>query len=197
MHKRRRWIAGIFASFLAIVIGVTFFAEAHWPYRFRVVKPLARGCTREPSSNPSLIIGPIFPSPGFVAEGITLRRKSAPNLPPLGSVEKLLVQGRWSDLFLLQERVRLVEMTHLHLIIPAPGSEANREDFPPGSTADFAGPDTLIENLLIHNGLLDVMRKNGDRFSVPIRELDVRNFQKGRANTFSVDVDNAKPEHRS
>jgi hypothetical protein len=195
MHKRRRWIAGIFASFLAIVIVGAFFAEAHWPYRYRVVKPLLEDVLGSQIQITSYH-RTYFPNPGFVAEGITLRRKSALDLPPLGSIEKLLVQGRWSDLFLLQERVRLVEMTRLHLVIPAPGSAANHEDFPPGSTSDFAGPDTMIENLLIHNGVLDVLRKNGGRFSFPIRELDVRNFKKGKANTFTVDMDNAKPRGR-
>jgi len=137
-----------------------------------------------------------FPSPGFVAEDITMRRKSAPDQPPLGHVDKLVVQGRWSDLAMLQERVRLVEITGLHVVIPVPGSRANQEDFPPGSSSDFTGPETLIENLLIHNSVLDILRSKGGRFTFSFYELNLRNFVRGSSNRFEVDMENPKPRGR-
>jgi len=176
---------------LCSVFGVRF-ANDHWPYRYRIVKPLL-----EEVLGSQIIIThyhrTYFPHPGFVAEGITLRRKSAPDLPPLGSVEQLVVQGTWADLFLLRERVKLVDIQRLHIVVPVPGSRANIEDFPRGSASDFAGPATLIEQLKIHDGLLDIMRTNGTRFSFPIKELDLRGFRKGIATDFTVMMDNALP----
>ena len=43
-----------------------------------------------------------FPHPGFVATGITMRRKSALDLPPLGHVDTMVVAGTWSDLLMLR-----------------------------------------------------------------------------------------------
>lgn len=179
---------------LGVVFGVRF-ANEHWPYRYRIVKPLL-----EDVLGSQIVIThyhrTYFPHPGFVAEGITLRRKSAPDLPPLGSVEQLAVQGTWIDLLLLRERVKLVDMQGLHMVIPAPGSAANKKDFPPGSASDFAGPDTLIEQLKVHDGLLDIMRSNGKRFSFPVKELDLRGFRKGMAAEYMVVMDNALPSGR-
>ena len=94
---------------------------------------------------------------------------------------------------MLRTRVALVDITALHIVVPAIGSRANHEDFPPGSASDFSGPDTLIDELRIHRGVLDIMRQNGERYSFPIMELDLRNFQKGRANTYTVNMQNARP----
>ena len=191
--QRRKILLLLGGAGLVVLLGAgVFLANAHWPYRYRVVKPLL-----EDVLGSQIAIThyhrTYFPHPGFVAEGLTLRRKSAMDLPPIGSVDQLAVQGTWADLLMLRPVVRLVDMQSLHLVIPAPGSRANREDFPPGSASDFAGPDTLIEELKIHNGLLDIMRANGLRFSFPIKELDVRDFQKGRANRYVVDMQNAIP----
>jgi|SRR5579872_772510 len=179
----------------ALALGAVFgvrFANEHWPYRYRIVKPLL-----EEVLGSQIVIThyhrTYFPHPGFVAEGITLRRKSAPDLPPLGSIEQLAVQGTWIDLLLLRESVKLVDIQRLHIVVPVPGSRANKEDFPPGSASDFAGPDTRIEQLKIHEGLLDIMRENGRRFSFPIKELDIRAFQKGVASEYTVVMDNALP----
>src|ERR1700749_1273042 len=137
VHWKKRIIAFAAAAvFLAALIAGISFANAHWPYRYRVVKPLL-----EQVLGSQLTITryhrTYFPNPGFVATGLTLRRKTAPDIAPLGSAEELVVQGRWSDLLLLRERVQLVEINALHLEIPAAGTRANREDFPPGSASDF------------------------------------------------------------
>jgi hypothetical protein len=194
-HKKWLIALAVLAPLATLIIFGIYFANAHWPYRYRIVKPLL-----ENALGSQLTIAhyhrTYFPNPGFVASGITLRRKTAPDIPPLGSAETLVVQGRWSDLLLLRKRVQLVEINSLHMVIPAPESRASREDFPPGSASDFAGPDTLIEQLKIHNGLLEVMRENGKRYPFPIQELNVSGFQKGRAIEYSVDMRNAKPRGR-
>lgn len=176
---------------MLLIVGLVFIS-ANWPYRYRKIHPLLEDVL---SSQVKVYQyhRTYFPNPGFVAIGLTLRRKSAPDLPPLGSAEKMVVQGRWSDLFLLRQRVQLVEITNLHIVVPPIGSRANHEDFPPGSAADFAGPDTTIEHLHIHNGALDILRKDGGRFSFPIHDLHLRNFAKGKAMHYEVDMQNAKP----
>ena len=65
---------------------------------------------------------------------------------------------------MLRQRVQLVDVTGLHIIVPAVGSRAMRENFPSGSSADFTGPDTMIERFEAHNSLLDVMYDDGKAF---------------------------------
>ena len=189
---RRPWLAGIgFLMLAGVMVGI-YFAGEHWPYRYREVKPLLEdvfgsqvAITRYHRT--------YFPNPGFVATGITLRRKSAPHQPPIGTVQTLFVHGSWIDLFRFRRYVQLVDMTGVHLVLPTPGSRAAREDFPEGSTADFTGPDTPVGRLELHNSVMDVMRKDGGRYSWRISELRLDNGQKGRTMTWAVEMENALP----
>ena len=74
-----------------------YFISANWPYRYRKIHPLLEDVFAS-QVKITRYHRTYFPNPGFMATGIILRRKSAPDLPPLGTVETLFVQGRWSDL---------------------------------------------------------------------------------------------------
>src|ERR1035441_6842597 len=185
------WTCGLVFGFIVLAVGF-YFISVNWPYRYREIHPLLEDVFAS-QVKITRYHRTYFPNPGFVAMGIILRRKSAPDLPPLGTVETLFVQGRWSDLLMLRQRVQLVDITGLHIIVPAVGSRAMREDFPPGSGTDFGRPDTMIERLEVHKSLLDIMYDDGKRFSFPIRELQLRNLHKGQAMTYAVDMENAKP----
>ncbi len=137
-----------------------------------------------------------FPYPGFVATGLTLRRKTALNLPPLGHAQMMVVQGRWSDLLRLRRRVQTVEVTGLHIVVPPVGSKANHANFPPGSPSDFTGPDTAIEMFKVHNSILEIMKNDGTRLIFPVRELDLAHFEKNQAMNYVVDMENAVPSGR-
>lgn len=189
---RHPWLAGVgFLVLAGVMVGI-YFAGEHWPYRYREVKPLLEdvfgsqvAITRYHRT--------YFPNPGFVATGITLRRKSAPHQPPIGTVQTLFVQGSWIDLLRLRRYVQLVDMTGVHLVLPPPGSEAAKEDFPEGSTADFTGPDTPVGRLEVHNSVMDVLRKGGGRYTWQISELRLDNVQKGRTMSWAVEMENALP----
>jgi len=193
-RRRMLWI-GVAIGFVVTLTAGGVFVSANWPYGYRKIHPLLEEVLSS-QVKVSEYHRTYFPHPGFVAIGLTLRRKTAPDLPPLGSVEKMVVQGRWTDLLLLRRRVQIVDITNLHIVVPPIGSRANQEDFPPGSAKDFGGPETAIENLRIHSSVLDIMRKDGGRFSFPIHELDLRNFEQGQAMQYEVDMDNAKPRGR-
>jgi hypothetical protein len=184
-------MAGAGVALIGLAIG-SYFISAHWPYRYREIHPLLEDVFAS-QVKITHYHRTYFPHPGFVATGLTLRRKSASNLAPLGHVETLSVEGRWSDLLLLRKKVHLVEVTGMHIIIPAIGSSALHQNFPAGSSADFTGPDTFIERCEVHNALLDMMHDDNQRYSFYIRELDLNNLYKGQAVTYAVDMENAKP----
>jgi hypothetical protein len=166
--------------------------SANWPYRHRKIAPMLEDLL----ASKVTFTGyhrTYFPKPGFVATGITMRRNSAPNLPALGHVDTLVVQGTWSDLIMLRQRVELVDITGLHVIIPPIGSKENHEDFPSGSGEDFEGPEMMIERFVVHESLLDISRIDGRRLSFAIKQLEIRNLHKGEALTYAVDMQNAIP----
>ena len=176
---------------VAALVGI-YLLNVHWPYRYRVMQPMLEDVLAS-----QVKIGHYhrlyFPSPGFMAADITLRRKSAPDLPPLGSVSSVTVQGSWLDLLLLRQRVRQVNITGLHIVVPPVGSRAIHEDFPPGSSAGFVGPSVAIEQLSIHVSTLDILRVDGGRYSFPIQMLTIYNVQQGHALSYAVDMRNALP----
>ena len=182
--------AGLVGFVLAIA-----FVNLYWPYRYRNVEPLLQQVFAS-QIKIERYHRTYFPHPGFVADGITLRRNSAPNLPPVGTVTHLRVEGRWIDLFLLRNRVHLVSGDGLHVIIPPVGSAANREDFPPGSSADFTGPPTVVEQLDLQNATLDLLRVGGGRYTFPIHHLLISNLHQGETISYSVDMQNAQPSGR-
>jgi hypothetical protein len=178
-------------TLVLIILGLVL-VSIHWPYRYRVIKPLLEEVLAS-----QVKIGhyhrTYFPHPGFMATDITLQRKSAPGLPPLGSISSVTVQGRWSDLLLLRKQVRSVDITGLHIIVPAIGSRENHEDFPPGSSSGFTGPEAAVQQLRIHDSTLDIMRAHGGRYSFPIRMLAIYNLQQGSKLSYAVDMRNPQP----
>jgi len=183
---------------LCVIAVVVFLSAAlpvidhYWPYRYRNVMPTLQTvfASKIKIDHYHRIY---LPHPGFIADGIVLRRNSALNLPPVGSVDHIRVEGRWIDLLLFRNRIWLVRAQGLHVIVPPVGSEANHQDFPAGSANDFTGPTTAVETLDLDNTTLDILRVGGGKYSFPIRSLVIRNLQKNKAIEFDVDMLNAKP----
>lgn len=168
----------------------------HWPFRHRNMEPLLQKvfASKVTIQHYRLIF---FPNPGFVADDLTLRRNTAPDLPPVGSARHLRVEGRWIDLLLLRRRVQLVEIDGMHIVIPPVGSRANQQDFPPGSSNDFSGPATAVEDLDIRDAELDIQRSDdAGQFAYPIRRLIIGNLRQGQTISYMVDMQNARPSGR-
>lgn len=194
-RNKLRWLVIAGAVFIVLASIGFYFISENWPYRFQKIRPLLEDDLASQVQVASYH-RTYFPNPGFVATGLTLRRKTALNLPPFGHAEVMIVQGRWSDLLLLRQRVQTVEVTGLHIVIPPIGSQANRANFPPGSSSDFTGPDTAIEMFKFHNSILEIMKNDGKRLIFPVRELELANFEKNKAINYWVDLQNAIPSGR-
>jgi hypothetical protein len=187
---------GCVVGVLVVGIGVGwYFAATYWPYRYREVEPLLESVFAS-KIKIDKYHRTYFPRPGFVASGLTLRRDSAGNLPPVGTAKDLIVQGSWLDMLMLRSRVQLVDVVGLKVVIPPVGSKANAEDFPAGSSADFAGPTTVVETFHIRDSELDIQRVNGGQYAFPVHDLVIGNLQKGQAISYSVDMQNAMPSGR-
>jgi hypothetical protein len=194
-HEAPLWVHVVIVAVGALLATAVVLISSNWPYRHRKIAPLLEDVL----ASQVTFTGyhrTYFPKPGFVATGITMRRRSAPDLPPLGHVDTMVVQGTWSDLIMLRRRAELVDITGLHIVVPAIGSKENHENFPPGSSQDFKGPETAIERFVVHNSLLDIMRTDGTRFSFPIQQLEIQNLHKGEALTYTIDMQNAIPTGR-
>jgi hypothetical protein len=188
-RKRLLVCAGIAVVLIPLALGMI---DHFWPYRYRNVEP-----TLETVFASDIKMAHYhriyFPHPGFVADGLVLRRHSAGNLPPVGSVDRVQVEGGWIDLLLLRERIQKVTADGLHVVIPPVGSEANKQDFPPGSSSDFTGPTTLIEELDLRDARLEIQRVGGGAYEFPIQRLLIYNLSRNARISYVVDMQNAMP----
>ena len=200
----RFWAVFLLVAAPILAIGGSV-AAINWPFRFAKIHPLL-----EDTFGNQVKIGhyhrTYFPHPGFIATDLTLIRRNADNNLQFGTIETLSVDGKWRDLLMLRDRVRLVEITGLHLQIPAPGKSANspnqttrqnnaisNQSLQRSTVEQFDGPSTAIEKLLIHNSLLDILRKTEGRYSFAIRSLEIDGLQKGHRWHYIVDMENPLP----
>jgi hypothetical protein len=119
------WRPYLALAFVVIISFAFYLIDARWPYRYRNVDPLLEKIFAS-QVKIDQYHRTYFPNPGFVATDLTLRRNSAPDLPPVGSAQNLIVEGRWLDLLLLRRRVRIVSVEGLHIVIPPVGSRVPR-----------------------------------------------------------------------
>jgi hypothetical protein len=194
-HKTKLRVAYAGVAIVLLVAVIVPLAIKNWPFRNQKVKPMLETVFAS-KINIDRYHTTYFPHPGLVAEGLTMRRNTAQDLPPIGSADTLIVQGNWLDLLMLRHRIRLVDVKGLHVVIPPVGSRANHEDFPPGSSADFAGPKTAVDTFHLQEATLDIIRDAGGRYSFPIHDLSIHNLQSGQAVSYEVDMQNAKPTGR-
>src|ERR1700722_3588272 len=121
-RKLTAWICAL------LVLGAAgwSFANIYGPSRYRNVEPLLENVFASKITMDHYR-QTYFPHPGFVATGLTLRRKNAHGLPPVGTAEELHVQGEWNDLLILRRSVPLVFVKGLRIVIPPVGRQANHE----------------------------------------------------------------------
>jgi hypothetical protein len=179
-------IAGCAAALVLLAVAF-YFVSTYWPYRYRMVEP-----TLEKVFASQIKMAhyhrTYWPNPGFVADGLTLRRNTAPDLPPVGSVDRVRVEGSWLDLLFFRNRIAAVYADGLHVVIPPVGTRANQEDFPAGSSNDFEGPSTAVGRFVMRNAVLDILRTDGGRYSFPIKQLVITNLQKNEAVGYTVEM---------
>jgi len=183
---RRGVIGGCAVAVVLFAVGF-YFVSTYWPYRYRMVEPTLEKVFAS-KIKMTHYHRTYWPHPGFVADGLTLRRNTALDLPPVGSVERVRVEGSWLDLLLLRRRIVAVYADGLHVVIPPVGSRANQEDFPAGSSNDFEGPDTAVGRFVMRDAVLDILRTNGGRYSFPIKQLVITNLQKNAAVGYTVEM---------
>ena len=187
------WAGAALGVCLLIIAGLLI---TRWPFSYDKIHPMLENVF---ASNIEIqqYHRTFFPSPGFVAHGLTMRRRSAgPDVAPLATAETLAVRGSWADLLLLRRHVDAVDVERFRLMVPAPGTRERKEDFPQGSSHSFTGPETSIGKLTFDDASIEIGRRDAATLIFPVHRLLLRNFHRGDAVRFDVEMDNAKPRGR-
>jgi hypothetical protein len=184
-----RSIKTVAALALVVIGGAAVLLLSHWPFTRDVVV----GALQEKFSSTvevKAFHGTYFP-PGCIAEGVTFRRNSDRDNPPIAAVEKLTIEGAYWEFFRTPKRVRRVRIEGLRIFM-SPGSERIENGARPGSP----GHSALIIDQIIADGAI-VEFASGQSGKEPLKfeihELTLRSVADDRPMSFRAALLNAKP----
>jgi hypothetical protein len=185
-HKRHVIELALFAVLVVALAGVAVMLT-YWPFRYREVHPLLEHTFRS-KVMVKRYHRTYFPHPGYVAEGITFYRHGDTQIPPLATLDRMTVVGKWTNLIFHPHELYEIQLGGLHVRIPPPGTKARRLDFNEGVVA--SSQQTIgIETIVADGTTLDFLGENGTpplRLQFPL--LQVHNVHQGQPLSFFARV---------
>jgi len=181
-------IGGLLA--LVVIGGAALLVSSHWPFtRDTIVRTLQEKFS---STVELKTFHATYFTPGCVAEGVTFRRNSDPNAPPIATVERLTIQGSYLGLFSIPKRVRRVRVEGLH-IFASPRSESTGNEARPAASP---GPSALVIDEIIADGSV-VEFTSGEPGTEPLKfeihKLTLNSVADDRPMSFHAALLNATP----
>jgi hypothetical protein len=185
-HKRHVIELALFAVLVVALAGVAVMLT-YWPFRYREVHPLLEHTFRS-KVTVKRYHRTYFPHPGYVAEGVTFYRHGDMRIPPLATLDRMTVVGKWTNLIFHPHELYEIRLGGLHVRIPPSGTKARRLDFNEGVVA--SSQQTIqIETIVADGTTLDFLGDNGTpplRLQFPL--LQVHNVHQGQSLSFFARV---------
>jgi hypothetical protein len=176
---------------LALVVmgGAAMLLLSRWPFtRGAVVSALQQKFSS--TVEVKAFHGTYFP-PGCIAEGVTFRRNSDRDVPPIATIEKLTIQGALWEFFRSPKRVRRVRIEGLRLFVSS-GSERIENPPPPGSPKQSA---LIIDQIIADGAVLEFAsgQSGKEPLKFDIHQLTLNSVGDDRPLSFHAALHNAKP----
>lgn len=185
-HRRHIIELTLFVIFVLAMVGVAVMLT-YWPFRYREVHPLLEHTFRS-----KVLVKRFhrtyFPHPGYVAEGVTFHRYGDMQIPPLATLDRMIVVGSWTNLIFHPHELYEIRLGGLHVQIPPPGTTARRLAFEQGVVAS-SSQKIQIETIVADGTTLDFLAEAGKpplRLQFPV--LQVHNVQEVQPLSFSARV---------
>jgi len=134
-----------------------------------------------------------FP-PGCVAEGVTFLHRKRQDLPPMITVQTLIIRGSYNGLLRIHPRLDEVEVKGLHVLIPPPGPSGQPSSVMPLTTST-TGASITIGEIKTDGALLEFMpRQPGQEpFKLQVQRLKVDNVGEGGVIPYRAALLNTEP----
>lgn len=176
-----RWIQAVLGLVLLTLLVLTVVVLTHWPYRRGTVAQSLQNSFDSQVSVASYRLK-FFPGPGFVADGVTLRRHGAANVPPLATVVLLDATSSYATILFAPRRFQTIRIVGLHVQIPPAGTtDANSEGAKKKSTM-------VVEHLIADGAQLDIARADEKPLHFDIHRLRLDDVSTTRAIRFSTSL---------
>jgi len=185
-----RWIKIGGLVVLFVIGGATVLVSSHWPFTRQTI---VRALQEKFSSTVELkaFHGTYF-TPGCVAEGVTFRRNSDRNAPPIATIEKLTVQGSYWGLFSSPKRVRRIRVEGLHIFVSPRSESTGNEARPAGSLERFA---LIIDEIIADGAVVEFAsdEPGTEPLKFEIHKLTLNSVADDRPMSFHAALLNATP----
>ena len=155
----RRWLV-IGASLIVIAGMVLIVLVWNWPYTQQAVTTALQDRFARTVQIRSFR-KTYFP-PGCVAEGVSFLHREHKNLPPLITVQTLIIRGSYNGLFRIHKRVDEVQVKGLHVLIPPLGPSGQPHSVMPLTTST-SGATITIGVITTDDALLEFMSRQPEQ----------------------------------
>lgn len=132
--------------------------------------------------------------PGCVAEGISFLHRQRKDLPPLITVQTLIIRGSYNGLFRIHKRVDEAQVKGLHVLIAPPDPSGQPHNVMPLTTST-SGYSFTIGEITVDGALLEFVPKQPERepFKLQVHRLTLDNVGEGRSIPYHVALLNTEP----
>jgi len=134
-----------------------------------------------------------FP-PGCVAEGVSFLHRKRKDLPPLITVQTLIIRGSYNGLFRIHKRVDAIQVKGLHVLIPPPGPSGHPHSVMPLTTST-TGASVTIGEIITDGALLEFMPREPyqEPFKLQVHQLTLDQVGEGGVIPYHAALSNTEP----
>jgi hypothetical protein len=187
-----RWWLIIGASLIAIAGMLLILLSWNWPYTQQAVTTALQHRFARPVRIRSVRLT-YFP-PGCIAEGVSFLHEQNKDLPPLITIQTLIVRGSYNGLFRIHKRVDEVQVKGLHVLIP-PLVRSDRPHTVPPLTTSPTGSTVTIGSITTDDALVEFMSRHPEEesFKLQVHRLTLDQVGDNRSIPFHVALSNTEP----
>jgi AsmA-like C-terminal region len=155
LSNSRRWLFGVGAALLLLVVAGAILLSTHWPFSQQAVtNSLQQGfpVTVTFGSFKSVY----FPHPGCEGTNVVFKHLALPNdVPPVATIERFRIEARYLDLFLRPGYLAKLVVIGFHLHIPPVGTPRQESEWTPGKSS------LRIAEVIADGAELEIARADG------------------------------------
>lgn len=187
-----RWWLIIGASLIVVAAIVAIVLACKWPYTQQAVTTALQD-RFAPTVQIRSFRKTYFP-PGCVAEGVSFQHRQRKDLPPLITVQTLIVRGSYNGLLRIHPRLDEVEVKGLHVLIPPPEPSNQPSGMMPLTTST-TGASITIGMIKTDGALLEFMPRQPGRepFKLQVHRLTLDNVTEKGIISYRADLLNTEP----
>jgi hypothetical protein len=186
-----RWIAAASVCLSLLVAGAALLLIHNWPFTQRAVtSTLENRFARQVTVQ---TFHQTFFPPGCVMEGVSFLHRERKDLPPLITLQKLVIRGSYAELIAPKKRIASVDVTGLHVTVPPtePGIQSPVMPLTDGQSKNSIGIGRIVAN----NAVLEFIagKPGKEPFRLDIQKLVLNDVAESGPSSFQAALRNTTP----